>query len=51
MESYLMWLLSGLGPLLRGTIKNEKSKARFRKVCLSVFTALRLIYAGDEAFQ
>lgn len=50
-ETYLSWVLSGLAVLIAGTIKNDKSKAKFKKVLLQVYRAIKAIYATDPDFE
>jgi len=51
MEVYLMYILMGLAAMLKASIKNDKAKAKFKKVCLQVYLTIKTIYAGDSEFE
>lgn len=43
--------LSLVVTIVKSTVKNEKSKARFRLVLLRIFRAIRAGFAGDPDFE
>ena len=47
---YLMYVLTGLAAMLRASVKNEKNKAKFKRVCLQVYNTIKVIYADDQDF-
>ena len=47
----MMYILMGLAAMLKASIKNEKAKAKFKKVCLQVYLTIKTIYATDPDFE